>query len=364
MAELVVTDLTKSLGGRQVVSDLSFTVGSGELVCLLGPSGCGKTTTLRMIGGFIDPDGGSISIGGREVTSIPPERRPTAMVFQSYALWPNMTVFKNIAFGLHLKKMAKDEIADRVQEVLRLVNLSGSEKRQPTQLSGGEQQRVALARALVLEPELLLLDEPLSNLDARLRVAVREEIREIQQRLHIATLFVTHDQDEALSISDRVAVMSGGRVEQFSAPSELYRRPATTFVANFVGSTNFLPGRPAKGGLTVGESAILVPCPSPADPLADDEDGYDIAVRPEDILLSAEGAAGRVGLVVPHGHFTELQIELADIRLRAYVGNEQEPLVGEEVLVSFRRVLLYRDGSLAGECGTGRAPAVRLRAPA
>ena len=224
---LAVMAISKNLGGREVVSDLSMTVPSGQLVCLLGPSGCGKTTTLRMIAGFLRPDVGQITIGGIDVTDLPPEDRPTAMVFQNYALWPHMTVFKNVAFGLRLRKLPKREVNDRVMAVLKLVNLERAGDRHPTQLSGGEQQRVALARAIVLEPKLLLLDEPLSNLDAKLRVGVREEIREIQQRLGIAMVFVTHDQDEALSIADRVAVMSGGRIEQFAEPEThtLVQRP-------------------------------------------------------------------------------------------------------------------------------------------
>jgi putative spermidine/putrescine transport system ATP-binding protein len=361
MAELVVTALSKRLGGKPVVSDLSLTVGSSELVCLLGPSGCGKTTTLRMIGGFVAPDAGQITIGGKDVTAVAPERRPTAMVFQSYALWPNMTVFKNVGFGLRLRKLPKAEIADRVDQVLQLVNLSHTAGRHPAQLSGGEQQRVALARALVLEPDLLLLDEPLSNLDARLRVAVREEIREIQQRLKIATLFVTHDQDEALSISDRIAVMSGGKIEQFDRPAVVYRRPATTFVAGFVGSMNFFRARVEPGRLVLADGTVL-PCQSLAEAGAEARE-FDAAVRPEDVLVQAAGhgdesaadpgATATVTHVVPRGHFSEVVLDIGGtVTLRTYVGPGDEPGVAEQMTVRIRRVLLYRDGVLAPERDT------------
>lgn len=355
MAELVVTALSKRLGGKSVVSDLSLTVGSSELVCLLGPSGCGKTTTLRMIGGFVTPDAGQITIGGKDVTAVAPERRPTAMVFQSYALWPNMTVFKNVGFGLRLRKLPKAEIADRVDQVLQLVNLSHTAGRHPAQLSGGEQQRVALARALVLEPDLLLLDEPLSNLDARLRVAVREEIREIQQRLKIATLFVTHDQDEAQSISDRIAVMSDGKIEQFDRPAVVYRRPATNFVAGFVGSMNFFRARVEPGRLVLADGTVL-PCESLPEAGAEAEE-LDAAVRPEDVLVQVAGgdesaaqpsATATVTHVVPRGHFSEVVLSIGGkVSLRTYVSPDDEPDVGQQMAVRMRRVLLYRDGVLA-----------------
>ncbi|HSP71366.1 MAG TPA: ABC transporter ATP-binding protein, partial [Gaiellaceae bacterium] len=233
-AGLLIDRVSKDLGGRRIVDGLELEVRAGELTCLLGPSGCGKTTTLRMIGGFLHPDAGRILIDGEDVGALAPERRPTAMVFQNYALWPHMTVFKNVAFGLRLRKLPKAEIKQRVERMLELVGLTHHMTSYPARISGGEQQRVALARALVLEPKVLLLDEPLSNLDAKLRVRVREDIREIQQRIGITTVFVTHDQDEALSISDRIAVMNEGNVEQYADARSLYREPGTTFVANFV----------------------------------------------------------------------------------------------------------------------------------
>ena len=216
---LELTGVTKDLGGRTIVHRMDLAVAPGELICLLGPSGCGKTTTLRIIGGFLTPDAGRLRIAGNDYTHAPPEKRPTAMVFQNYALWPHMSVFGNIAFGLKIRKMPKSEIRDKVDWALDLVKLTHHRDSPPARISGGEQQRVALARALVLEPQVLLLDEPLSNLDAKLRIQVGEDIREIQQRLGITTVLVTHDQDEALSVADRIAVMNGGRIEHLAAPA-------------------------------------------------------------------------------------------------------------------------------------------------
>src|SRR5207237_2675365 len=220
--------------------DRSLEVDDGQIVCLLGPSGCGKTTTLRMIGGFLKPDGGDVRIDGVSILNQPPERRPTAMVFQRYALWPHMTVWNNIAFGLHVRRRPRDEIARRVDSALELVGLPALGQRYPAQLSGGQQQRVALARALVLEPRILLLGQPLSNLDAQLRIHMRSELTAIQRRVGITTVFVTHDQEEAMSIADRIAVMNAGVLEQMDAPEEIYARPATLFVATFIGTMNRL----------------------------------------------------------------------------------------------------------------------------
>jgi putative spermidine/putrescine transport system ATP-binding protein len=353
---LSITEVTKNLGGRPVVSDLTLEVNRGELVCLLGPSGCGKTTTLRMVGGFLPPDAGRIYIDGVDVTDMAPERRPTAMVFQNYALWPHMTVFKNIAFGLRLRKLPKDEIADRVGSALDLVNLGHARDRHPSALSGGEQQRVALARAIVLEPKLLLLDEPLSNLDAKLRAGVREEIREIQQRLQITTLFVTHDQDEALSVADRVAVMSEGRVEQYSGPGELYGRPETWFVAGFVGAMNFYTARLCGDGLDLGPGQAYMPCgPAAFSGLEGTDESWEIAVRLEDVRVTPAGAGpgrhplGQIVKQVPHGHFKEVVVQLqgSDLRARAYVAPSFQP--SGPLRVSFDRVMLYRGGRLAHE---------------
>ncbi|MGH2461576.1 MAG: ABC transporter ATP-binding protein, partial [Chloroflexota bacterium] len=238
MARLVVEHLVKKYAAGYAIQDVSLDVADGEMVCLLGPSGCGKTTTLRVIAGFIVPDAGDVSIDGQSILRLPAERRPTGMVFQKYTLWPHMDVWHNVAFGLELRRRPRKEIDRAVKGALELVGLPGADKRQPSQLSGGQQQRVALARALVLEPRILLLDEPFSNLDAQLRVRMREELTAIQRRVGITSVFVTHDQEEALSIADRIAVMRAGLIEQVETPSELYARPATRFVATFIGTMN------------------------------------------------------------------------------------------------------------------------------
>ena len=237
-----VEQVTKRFGSTEAVSGISLDIGDGELFTLLGPSGCGKTTLLRLLGGFYYPDGGAIRFDGRDMTNIPPYERRIGMVFQNYALWPHMTVFQNVAYGLTLRKQARAEIRERVEEGLRKVNLVGMEARYPGQLSGGQQQRVALARALVLNPDVLLLDEPLSNLDAKIRIQVRAEIRKLQKELGITTVYVTHDQEEALSLSDRIAVFNQGKLLQLGRPKELYERPASRFVADFIGTNNMIQG--------------------------------------------------------------------------------------------------------------------------
>ena len=246
--DLVITGLTKTYGAVHAVDDVSLTVRGGQFVSLLGPSGCGKTTTLNSIAGLEQPDAGRITAGDLVLTDIgrgiflPPERRRLGMVFQNYALWPHMTVQGNLAFGLKLQKVPSAEIKRRIADILDLVGLAGFAGRYPFQLSGGQQQRVALARAVVSEPQVLLLDEPLSNLDAKVREQARFWLREVQQRLGITTVYVTHDQAEALAISDMVAVMAGGTVLHYAPPREIYERPASRFVADFIGATSFLPG--------------------------------------------------------------------------------------------------------------------------
>jgi putative spermidine/putrescine transport system ATP-binding protein len=339
---LQIQSVSKDLGGRTIVDDMQLDVRAGELTCLLGPSGCGKTTTLRMIGGFLIPDRGRILISGSDVTTMSPDKRPTAMVFQNYALWPHMTVFKNVAFGLRLRKLPRSEVDERVEQVLELVGLTHHVHSYPARISGGEQQRVALARALVLEPKVLLLDEPLSNLDAKLRVRVREDIREIQQRIGITTVFVTHDQDEALSISDRIAVMSGGKVEQYADARSLYREPATTFVASFVGAMNSYDATIVPGGVQLPGN-VVVPC----DDLSAFGSGtWEAGVRPEDVLVSlnGDGAPADVVREVPRGHYKELVLALGPNEVRAFVGADLPPT--DQVRISFARTLLYRDGVL------------------
>lgn len=240
-ASITLENLSKYFGSIKAVDDVNIQVEAGTLVCLLGPSGCGKTTTLRMIAGFEEPNQGKVFIGAEDVTTMPPYIRPSALVFQSYALFPHMSIYNNIAYGLRARRTAKDEIQQRVAEVVRIMELEGQEKKTPPQLSGGQQQRVALARALVIRPKVLLFDEPLSNLDAQLRVRMRTEIRDLQKRLGITSVYVTHDQEEAFSIADKVAIMNQGRLIQLGTPRELYRRPADSFVAQFVGLSNIVP---------------------------------------------------------------------------------------------------------------------------
>ncbi|HSB73216.1 MAG TPA: ABC transporter ATP-binding protein, partial [Candidatus Methylomirabilis sp.] len=236
-------DMVKRFGALEAVSHVSLDVQDGELFTLLGPSGCGKTTILRLIGGFHKPDHGEIYFGDREVSAMPPYERNIGMVFQNYALWPHMTIFDNVAYGLKIKKTTQGEIAKKVNHSLSLVNLTGLEKRYPGQLSGGQQQRVALARALVLNPDVLLLDEPLSNLDAKIRQQVRAEIRKLQKDLAITAIYVTHDQEEALTLSDRIAVLDHGKIQQIGSPRDLYQRPENSFVADFIGINNLIAGR-------------------------------------------------------------------------------------------------------------------------
>jgi spermidine/putrescine ABC transporter ATP-binding subunit len=242
LPEVYLENLTKKFSDVIAIDNLNLRIFNGEILTLLGPSGCGKTTTLRCIAGFLKPDKGNIYLGNECITNIPPEKRKMAMVFQNYALWPHMNVFDNIAFGLKVRKFPKEEIRKRVKEILEIVKLSGLEYRFPRQLSGGQQQRVALARALVIEPEVLLLDEPLSNLDAKLREEMRFEIKELQRRLKITTIYVTHDQAEALVLSDRIAIMNQGKLMQVGLPQEIYDHPENKFVAGFIGLTTFVDG--------------------------------------------------------------------------------------------------------------------------
>src|SRR2546421_3059511 len=260
MARLELINLSKLYGEHAAVAGVTLDVADGEFLVLLGPSGCGKTTTLRMIAGFVEPSGGSATIGGTDVTYLPPWRRNTGMVFQSYALFPHMTVAENVAFGLEMRKISKTDIAARAKEVLRMVRLDGYADRLPRQLSGGQQQRVALARALAVRPDVLLLDEPLSNLDAKLREEVRIEIRELQRKLGLTTIMVTHDQEEALTMADRLVVMSHGKVQQIGSQRDLYEHPANAFVAGFVGRTNFVRGRVEAPGLFRSESGLAIHC--------------------------------------------------------------------------------------------------------
>ncbi|MBI3372114.1 MAG: ABC transporter ATP-binding protein [Betaproteobacteria bacterium] len=289
MGTIAIEGVRRSFGSVEAVRHLSLDIRDSEFFTLLGPSGCGKTTLLRMIAGFTEPDAGEIRIGGKRIDTLPPHRRNIGMVFQNYAIFPNLTVAGNIAYGLKARKFAPDEIARRVTEALVLVRLSGYGERWPHQLSGGQLQRVAIARALVIRPEVLLLDEPLSNLDARLRVDMRGEIRELQQRLGITTVYVTHDQEEALAVSQRIAVMHSGRIEQLGAPEEIYRKPASLFVARFMGTTNVLRGvagaRDDCGTrVRVGPSELLVPVLD-----AREGEALSLCIRPEALRVIVGG---------------------------------------------------------------------------
>jgi putative spermidine/putrescine transport system ATP-binding protein len=284
MARLQIENLSKHFGATVAVQDVSLDVRDGEFVMLLGPSGCGKSTTLRMIAGFVAPTGGCVRLGGKDITALPPWKRNAGMVFQSYALFPHLTVAENVAFGLEMRKIPSTDITQRVNEALRLVRLGGLADRLPRQLSGGQQQRVALARALVIRPEVLLLDEPLSNLDAKLRETVRVEIRELQRKLGITTVMVTHDQEEALIMADRLVVMSDGTVRQVGSQRDLYERPADRFVAGFVGRSNLLAGRVIEPGRFETEAGVAIAC-------VDGALGPGvIALRPERLALGAAAA--------------------------------------------------------------------------
>jgi iron(III) transport system ATP-binding protein len=290
-------DVVKRFGALEAVSHVSLEIQDGELFTLLGPSGCGKTTILRLIAGFHKPDSGEIYFGGREVSAMPPYQRNIGMVFQNYALWPHMTIFENVAYGLKIRKIPKKEIPGKVYATLATVNLAGLEKRYPGQLSGGQQQRVALARALVLNPDVLLLDEPLSNLDAKIRLQVRAEIRKLQKELAITSIYVTHDQEEALTISDRIAVLERGKLQQIGMPKDLYERPVNPFVADFIGINNLIPGEvkevdEASGLMTVHTRFGSIRCLQGKDFRTGDP--CRISVRPEvaSIGVSDDGQNG------------------------------------------------------------------------
>lgn len=296
-ASIHLDDLTKTFGELVAVDGVSLEVEAGALVCLLGPSGCGKTTTLRMIAGFEQPTEGRVLIGEEDVTDMAPYNRPTAMVFQSYALFPHMSVLDNIAYGLKAHRVPRDEIKHRVHDALRLMELEGHEKKSPPQLSGGQQQRVALARALVIRPKVLLFDEPLSNLDAKLRVRMRSEIRGIQQRLGITSVYVTHDQEEAFSLADVVAIMNAGSLVQLGKPLDLYRTPRDRFVAQFVGLSNIVPAElleKSADGVTVDVFGQQIR--SDSMPAEDDRELF-VVLRPEAVRIDPDpnhGVAARI----------------------------------------------------------------------
>ncbi|MQA06075.1 MAG: ATP-binding cassette domain-containing protein [Streptosporangiales bacterium] len=342
-AQLSLHDLVKTYPGQTepAVDHVNLSIEPGKLLALLGPSGCGKTTTLRMVAGLIDPTAGRIEVGGVDLTHTPAHRRGMGMVFQSYALFPHLDVARNVAFGLEMRKVGREERQRKVEAALEQVQLRHLARRKITALSGGQQQRVALARALVVEPTVLLLDEPLSNLDAKLREQMRAEIRDIQQRTGITTVFVTHDQDEALSIADVVAVISQGRVEQVGTPEEIYERPASKFVADFIGRANLLPGHVVdcqSGRATVdvdGLGSQPVTAPHPA------EGEVTVLVRPHRVTVAEEEAGGLQGTVVARSYTGDMVSTTVDVdghRLVAETLTGEGTVFppGEKVTVSWR----------------------------
>ncbi len=338
--QLAIENLTKLYPTGEGVININIDVQQGEMVTLLGPSGCGKTTVLRSVGGFIQPDGGNIKITGESVLSLPPEKRPTAMVFQSYNLWPHMTVFDNLGFSLKLKRVPKAEIKKKVQWALELVQLPGTEKKYPSELSGGQQQRIAVARTLIMNPKVLLLDEPFSALDAKLRYELRAELREIQAREKLTMLFVTHDQEEALSISDKIVVMNKGKVEQIATPQEIYTKPASLFVAQFIGKMNFINAVSSPSYLEVG-------------PLRFPEQhrysgNVTIGVRPEEVVLAKEndqGLAATVTKVMLLGHYAEVTLHTLVGPLKMFVDRSEMTnfFVGQTISITFSSYQIFSE---------------------
>jgi iron(III) transport system ATP-binding protein len=334
MIPLRLDGITKRFGPVTAVDNISLAVEPGELFFLLGPSGCGKTTLLRMVAGFYEPDGGRIFFGDADVTALPPYRRRCGMVFQNYALWPHMTVLENVAFGLGIQGAGRKERRRRAAEMLGVVQMAEFAARRPTQLSGGQQQRVALARALVIQPDFLLLDEPLSNLDAKLRAEMRVEIRRIQRQTRVTSVYVTHDQDEALAMADRLAVVRDGRLEALGAPRDLYLDPPTLWAAGFLGATNLVPGRLARrdgAGATVETPLGIVRAASAPSDLAEGA-AVTLSIRPESVRLLA-----------PTGEAPRENVCPATVLARTFRGETEEARVeagGVELVISDRPTAL------------------------
>ena len=347
MGTIEIKNLTKRYGDQLAVDGLDLSIEDGQFITLLGPSGCGKTTTLRMLAGFIQPDEGTIAVDGRVLSSsasvVPPDERGMGMVFQNYALWPHKSVFQNVAYGLRMQRprLGRKEIREQVRAILDIVSLPGFEDRFPGQLSGGQQQRVALARSLVTEPSILLLDEPLSNLDAKLRDRMREEVQEIQRRTDITFVYVTHDQGEAMSMSDQIAVMRSGRLEQFAPPRQVYFHPANVAVADFMGLINLVQGRVESFDKVVAEVELefglrlhLAPAdaytPSPGDQVT-------VAIRPESITLRPIETGDLLTAEVTHttmlGNLCQYGLDLDGTALRVQTGNQVELHRGDRVAV-------------------------------
>jgi len=334
MAYLELDGVGKQFGAQTVVDDFSLEVGKGEFISFLGPSGCGKTTTLQMIAGFLDPSRGAIRLEGKDLTAVHPAKRGLGIVFQSYALFPHMTAAENVAFGLEMRRVPHAERAERVRAALAMVGLAGYEERHPRRMSGGQQQRVALARALVIRPSVLLLDEPLSNLDAKLREDMQIELRQIQRTLGTTTILVTHDQNEAMSLSDRIVVMSHGRIEQIGTPQETYERPASAFVAQFLGKTNdfaaTIDRTAAPARLIAGSWSAAAPV-GPSGPVT-------ISVRPERIGFGDSGLAAKVVTRIFQGNhwLFQCESECGPAIVICQNDGQPQPAEGEAVCLAWR----------------------------
>lgn len=340
--EVIIRDAVKRYGDFTALSGVSLNIREGEFFTLLGPSGCGKTTLLRMIAGFNSIEGGDFYFGDKRINDVPAHKRDIGMVFQNYAIFPHLTVAENVAYGLKARKVAKAEISRRVAEALELVQISHLADRKPNELSGGQQQRVALARAFVIEPSVLLMDEPLSNLDAKLRVQMRTVIKKLQRRLGITTIYVTHDQEEALAISDRIAVMKDGVIMQIGTPNEIYAKPQNPFVAGFIGTSNFLDCDVSGGKVTIqGEQTLEIPMAKPFTGKGK------LSARPEQLFFSQTGMPGKVLFSTFLGDFVEYEVELNNgqsLTVNEYTKDTVEVHPdGEAVFLSFDpdRVSLY-----------------------
>ena len=311
--KLQLKDMAKKYPNGDGVEHINLDIYEGEIVSFLGPSGCGKTTILRAIGGFHDVTGGDITIDGQSIIALPPEKRPTAMVFQSYNLWPHMTIYENLAFGLKLRKIPQKQIDADIKDALKLVSMSGSEKKYPSQLSGGQQQRIAIARSLLLKPSLLLLDEPFSALDAKIRQQMREELKKIQSDLGITVVFVTHDQEEAMTLSHRIVVMNKGKFAQVGTPTEIYDHPNSKYVASFIGEMNFI-----------------------------DQGDKTIAFRPEDVNVNIGGdgmITGKVRTIMILGHYVSVNVQCGDDVIKCFVNRDisDKLEVGDPVGLTFTK---------------------------
>ena len=353
MSSVELKSIVKKYGAVTAVASIDLSVESGEFVTLLGPSGCGKTTTLRMVAGFIRPTSGTLSIGDVDMTGVPPHQRTVGLVFQNYALFPHMTVRKNVEFGLKMQKVVTSERAPRVQEALELVQLDALGDRMPSELSGGQQQRVALARALVIRPDVLLLDEPFGALDKQLRDHMRVELRELQQKLKISTLFVTHDQDEALSMSDRIVVMSEGKVSQVGKPTEIYEQPESRFVADFIGRSNILTAKVENNGKTINAEGLKLPNNKGAN---NDNRSFSVMIRPECVEISktnskksrkSNSATGKVTSSIYLGSIIQYNVQIDDgpsiviTKNNSGSGNFKDLVLGDTVDVSFPEAATY-----------------------